>query len=344
MLLMGAAVLVYYFSDLFTPVLIAFVLAYLLDPVVSFLEARKVNRGVAILLVFLVSSIILAVSGYLFVNALVEEFRDVRINLPEYADRLYQMIPAEVKSRLAIETPDKLQLRLEEAAEYARGISAGIFRETFAFFRRAFSSTLAFLLSLLGYLIIPVYLYYLLKDFNRISPWIYGLVPPRHRPAVHKILTESDDVLSAFVRGQMLVCLILAVLYSAGLYFIGIDLAIVIGTVAGITFIIPYFGTILGIVLSMIMALLKFHDLMHPLLCLGWFVIVQGLEGSVITPNIVGNRVGLNPVVALLAILIMGQAFGILGMLLAIPVAAVGKILFSSFLDFYRRSTFFERG
>ena len=131
-------------------------------------------------------------------------------------------------------------------------------------------------------------------------------------------------------------------LYSIGLYFIGIDLAIAIGTLAGITFIIPYVGTIIGIVLSIIMAFLKFHDILHPLLCLGWFILVQALEGAVITPKIVGDTVGLHPLVAIIALLIGGQMFGIMGMLLAVPVTAVLQVFLRSLADYYRNSDFYR--
>ncbi|MFZ2948275.1 MAG: AI-2E family transporter, partial [Desulfuromonadaceae bacterium] len=133
-------------------------------------------------------------------------------------------------------------------------------------------------------------------------------------------------------------------LYSAGLYVIGIDLAIVIGTLAGVTFIIPYVGTIIGICFSVVMALLKFNDILHPLLCLGWFGFVQLLEGAIITPRIVGNTVGLHPLVAIVALLIGGQIFGILGMLLAVPVTAVLQVFLRSLAEYYRASEFYREG
>jgi predicted PurR-regulated permease PerM len=153
---------------------------------------------------------------------------------------------------------------------------------------------------------------------------------------------EISGILSAFVRGQLLVCAILAVLYSIGLSLIGIDLAVVVGTLAGITFIIPYVGTLLGIALSTLLALLKFHDLLHPLLCLGWFVIVQALEGALITPKIVGDRVGLHPVLTILALLIGGQLFGIAGMILAVPAAAVLKVFVGMLRETYLASGYFR--
>jgi len=132
------------------------------------------------------------------------------------------------------------------------------------------------------------------------------------------------------------------VLYSIGLYFIGINLSIVIGTLAGITFIIPYVGVVIGIFLSVILALLKFQDILHPLLCIGWFTVVQTLEGFVITPRVVGNTVGLDPLAAIVALLIGGQLFGIIGMLVAIPAAAVLQVFLRSLVTYYHNSEIYR--
>lgn len=343
-LLVGLILIIYYFGSVFTPVVIAFILAYLCNPVVSLLERRRVPRPLATLIVFIMALALVTSCGWLFISLISDEFSSVRINLPEYTDRLYRLIPHDVKVRLDIETPEKVYYHLNEALDRLKGVSADVAKEAFLFVSHAFTSTLSFVLALLSYFIIPVYLYYLLQDLPQMRSALEGLVPYRFRPSFNARLNEINDTLSAFVRGQLLVCAILAILYSIGLYIIGIDLAILIGTLAGAAFIIPYLGTILGITLSMLMAVLKFHDLLHPLLCLGWFVVVQGLEGGIITPKIVGNKVGLNPVVALLSLLIAGQAFGILGMLLAIPTAATVKILIRAFIEWYRESEFFRGG
>jgi predicted PurR-regulated permease PerM len=342
LLLTVVGVLFYCQSDIFLPLVIALLLAYLFNPLVTLVEKRGINRTISIALVFCVVLALLAGFVTFFVVSIRGEFQDVRINLPEYANRLYGYIPQWLKAWFGIETPAKLYQQIDVAMEGVRGASADIFKEAFIFLKKAFASTLSFILAILGYLLTPIYLFYFLKDLPQMRATLRGVVPERYRPAVAEKAGEIHELLSAFVRGQLSVCAILALLYSIGLYFIGIDLAIATGTLAGITFIIPYFGFILGIVLSMTLALLKFHDLLHPLLCLGWFAIVQGVEGGVITPRIVGEKVGLHPVVTILAILIGGQLFGILGMLLAVPVTAVLKVGFRSLLDYYRSTSFFQ--
>jgi predicted PurR-regulated permease PerM len=342
LILTGVGVLFYYQSSIFLPVVIALILAYLFNPLVTLVEKRGINRTISIALVFCVVLALLAGLVTFFVVSIRGELQDVRINLPEYANRLYGYIPQGFKVWFGIETPAKVYQQINAALESVRGASADIFKEAFVFVKNAFASTLGFILAILGYLLTPIYLYYFLKDLPQMRAALRGVVPERYRQGATEKAGEIHGILSAFVRGQLSVCAILAVLYSIGLYFIGIDLAIATGTLAGIAFIIPYFGTILGIVLSMTLALLKFHDLLHPLLCLGWFGFVQGVEGGVITPRIVGEKVGLHPIVTILALLIGGQLFGILGMLLALPVTAVLKVGLRSLLDYYRSTSFFK--
>lgn len=321
---------------------IALALAYLLNPLVRRLEQIGINRLLSVLLVFGLALIGFSVTLFLLILAVKSELAKVQLNIPAYAVKLYELIPLEVKSYLQIDTPDRLSQQLNHLAAELKGSAFTIAKPFLAWLHQAVSSTVGFILNLLGYLIIPIYLFYLLVDMPLLTAWLKELPPIRFRDRLGQLLSEFDQVLSGFVRGQLLVCAILAVLYSVGLWLIGIDLAVVIGTLSGAAFIIPYVGTMLGIVLSMAMALLKFHDLLHPLLCLGWFVLIQALEGTVITPKVVGDTVGLHPLIAIVALLIGGQLLGISGMLLAIPVAAIIKVLAGHLLSYYRTSAFYQ--
>ena len=336
------AVILYNSSDVFLQLFIALALAYILNPAVVFLEHKRVNRIISILIVF--STALITCTGFtVFLAVSISgELSNMQLNLPAYAQHLYELTPATVKSYLGIETPAKLTFRLTELLQQTRSMAPDLLKPLLNFLRQAFSSTIGLLLVILGYLIIPVYLFYLLADLPQLKQFVESFIPERYRPVYRDKLAEVDTVLSGFIRGQLSVCAILAVLYSIGLYFIGIDLAIAIGTLAGITFIIPYVGTVIGIVLSVSMALLKFHDILHPLLCLGWFCLVQGLEGMIITPRVVGRTVGLHPLVAIVALLIGGQMFGILGMLLAVPLTAVLQVFLRSLAMWYRSSEFYR--
>lgn len=336
------AIIILRTSSVLLQLFIAFALAYVLNPAVLLLEKRGIGRKTGIMIVFSVA-LLLGVGFAVFMTVSIgNELSRVQLNLPDYAQRFYDITPASLKSHLGIETPERLSRQLNEWFQQARGLSPELLKPLLNVIRQAFTSTISLILAFLGYLIIPVYLFYMLADMPRLKQFVESFIPARYRDMCRDKLAEVDTVLSGFIRGQLLVCLILALLYSTGLYFVGIDLAIAIGTLAGITFIIPYVGTIIGITLSMAMALLKFHDIMHPLLCLGWFGIVQTLEGMIITPRVVGNTVGLHPLVTIVALLIGGQLFGLFGMLLAVPVTAVLQVFLRSLSAYYLNSDFYR--
>lgn len=342
LLIISATVVLYYSSAVFLQLFIAFALAYILNPAVVLLERKGIKRLYGVVIVFILAVLVCGGFTAFFVVSIAGEFSNMQINLPAYAQHLYEITPASIKAYLGVETFDKVVLRLNELMQHARGNAPDLLKPLFTLLQQALTSTVGVFLTLLGYLIIPVYLFYLLADMPQLTSVIESFIPERFRPAYAAKLAEVDAVLSGFVRGQMSVCVILAVLYSAGLYAIGIDLAIAIGTLAGVTFIIPYVGTIIGICLSVVMALLKFNDFLHPLLCLGWFGFIQLLEGTIITPKIVGDTVGLHPLVAIVALLIGGQLFGIIGMLLAVPVTAVLQVFLRSLASDYRDSEFYR--
>jgi len=324
------------------PFLLALVLAYFLDPAADYLEARSLSRSLAVCTVFAAFFLSATLLLAFLVPAVKSEVLLMQKALPAYAERLYNAVPATVTEFLGISGGEDLQGVLDRIFDAGKSVSSDVLKQIAVFLSKAFSSTFGFLLAVLGYFIIPVYLFYLLRDFDRMKEGIGALVPGRFRRELFDIGREVDGVLGGFIRGQFSVCLVLSVLYSLGLAVIGIDLALVIGIVSGLAFIIPYLGTILGIVTATIMAALKFHDFLHPCLAAGWFLVVQGLEGAVITPRLVGDRVGLHPLATILAVLIGGELFGFLGLLLAVPVAASANVLWGRLLDKYRESAIFK--
>jgi predicted PurR-regulated permease PerM len=209
-------------------------------------------------------------------------------------------------------------------------------------FSSLFASTVRILSTLFYVLLIPVITYYLLVSFEGMKQTIYDLIPPYAREPVVEKLKQIDMVLSGFIRGQLTICLILAGLYSLGFFIIGIDLAILLGVLSGLLFIIPYFGTLFGIISGSLMAFFKYGDLTHVLYVLGWIASVQLLEGYFLTPRIVGHAIGLHPVVYILSLLAAGNLFGFVGLLVAIPVTAVLKVLLMTLLDAYTASYLYQ--
>lgn len=334
-------VFLYSVRSIAIPFLLALLLAYFLDPVVDAMEKRCVSRTIAVSLVFVLFLVLSSGLMLFLVPSLKDEIAGLRESLPRYAESLFGLLPPSVLDFVGIsDTPD-LQSLLARAVEGVQSLSFDVINQVLHFLSRAFSSTLGFLLAIFGYFITPVYFFYLLKDFDRFTKGVLSLVPPRFRESVLKLTRQIDGVMSGFIRGQMMVCLSLSVLYCIGLGLIGIDLALVIGIVSGIAFIIPYLGTIIGVLLAGSMAAVQFQDFFHPALVVLLFCVVQALEGTLISPKLVGDRVGLHPLGNILAVLIGGEIFGFLGLLLAVPVAASITVIFKEVLSLYKKSDLF---
>lgn len=340
-------VLVWFMSALesvTTMVLVSFFFAYLLDPAANRLEKWRVARSIGAL-ALIVAGLLAVVLLFLFlVPSVVREVSDFVARAPHYM--------AVLKDRL-LAALQEFQLRHPEdwdrAAEWIYGqvkqLLPGLRQIVDPLARFAgtvFKSTLGILSTLVYLLLIPVLAYYLLVSFPQIRKETTDLIPPYARDAVLGKLREIDLVLSGFVRGQLTICCILAVLYSLGFVLIGIDLAIVLGVGAGLLFIIPYVGTMVGLVGGSLMALAQYGDVRHVLYVVGWIALVQTFEGYVLTPRIVGHAVGLHPVAYILALIIGANLFGFVGMLVAIPTAAVLKVLLKSGVEFYRRSDVYQ--
>ena len=174
--------------------------------------------------------------------------------------------------------------------------------------------------AILNLTLLPVFVYYLIKEWDRLVAAIDDLVPQAVRPRVRRVALEVDRRLSAFVRGQLTVSAIMALLYSIGLLLVGIDLAIPVGIMSGALFVVPYLGTAVGIVFGLILALMKYGFGIQLVWVLVVFGVVQFIEGYLLTPRIVGDSVGLHPLVVMVALIVGGSLLGIWGMLLAIPI------------------------
>jgi predicted PurR-regulated permease PerM len=178
----------------------------------------------------------------------------------------------------------------------------------------------------LNLLLIPVVTYYLLRDWDIMKARIAVLLPRDQAPAITRLAAECESVLAAFFRGQLLVMLFLAFFYSLGLSLVGLDNAVAIGVIAGLLGFVPYLGIATGITLALLSALLQGSGGLMPLWVLLVFAMGQLLESLVLTPRLVGGRIGLHPVLVIFAILAGGQLFGFVGVLLALPTAAAGTV------------------
>jgi predicted PurR-regulated permease PerM len=190
--------------------------------------------------------------------------------------------------------------------------------------------------------LIPVISFYLLRDWDGLMVQIHDLFPRRYSGVVSKLAKEADEVLGAFMRGQFYVMLAMGLVYSLGLWLIDLQLALLIGMMAGLISFVPYMGVVVGLVTACLAALLEYQNVMHIMPVLIVFAIGHSLESMWLTPWLVGNRIGLHPVAVIFAVLAGGQLFGFLGVLLALPLASVIMVLLRHIHERYTDSHFYS--
>lgn len=321
-----------------TPFVAALVIAYLLDPLIDRFEARGVARGLAIGLLLALLGIALFGVAFFLIPSMQRDVTALAQNLPAtLEDGLLSLAPR-LQEQFGITLPRSIQDALERVRTGELQIPLEAIRSLLERVLRGVTGTVGALVSLL---IIPVLAYYLLVEFDRIRLAVLDLVPRGYQGAVAAGARRIDSLIAGFLRGQLTVCLLLGVLYAAGFAVIGIDLAVVIGVVGGLLAIIPYVGGAVAITAAAGMSLIQYGFDVHLALVIGWYAIVQGLEGFVLTPRIVGGSLGMHPVTVIVALLIGGDLLGFLGLLIAVPVAAVVQVFLQDLVAAYRRSPFY---
>jgi predicted PurR-regulated permease PerM len=314
----AVVLLVWLLAPILAPFLFAGILAYILDPIVERLTNRYFPRTLAALLVMLVALGLLVALLLVVLPLLYRETQLLLQKLPGFLDWSNTNAAPWLKERLGVD----VSFDVASVKEMAR--------EAFAanddFTKRVLHSVgvggLAVIAFVVNLVLVPVVLFYLLRDWNTLLASIESLVPPRVRPNVMTLAREIDAVLAEYLRGEMLVILIMSTYYCVALSLAGLDFALPIGIVTGLAVLVPYVGITVGLFLATAAALLQFGTLAGLLWVWLAIGIGQALEGMAVTPLIVGNRIGLHPVAVIFALLAFGQVFGFFGVLLALPASA----------------------
>ena len=328
----------YLLRGILLPFVAGMAVAYMLDPICDWLERHRCSRLWATTIVSIGFGIVVVVALLVLVPLLERQVIDFAGRLPGYvntaADRLLPQLQI-IAERLGIGSLADLRSSVSTQI-------GGIMSWIGAALIHIVSSGVAFanLLSLL--FITPVVAFYLLRDWDHFVARIDDLLPRAHRETIRAQLRQIDRNLAGFARGQASVCLALAIYYAAGLSLVGLEFGLVVGLGIGLISFIPYVGSITGLVVSLGIALAQFPTWGPVFLVLGVFVVGQILEGYVLTPRLVGNRVGLHPVWVIFALLAGGALFGFVGLLLAVPTAAVIGVLVRFGVQQYLASRYFR--
>ena len=333
------AVIFFYFSRrVLTPFFIAFALAYLLDPVTDRLESLKISRTFAVLVLMAgVFSLVTGI-GLLIFPLLKLQAEHLVSNLPNYIaimqEWMYPLLGV-------VGEPEKIQGILNRELLKVGELPLKVISSITSILWGSVAGLFSFILLLANLVIIPVVMFYLLRDYDLINKKMLSFVPARSREQVLSLIKEIDGVLAGFVRGQLMVGLIMAGLYSIGLFFCGTPMSLFIGLLAGLASLVPYLGLVFGFVPAAILTFMQTQDWVLVFGVAGVFAVVQGLEGMIITPRIVGEKIGLHPVAIILAVLLGAEFFGLVGVIVSVPVAAALNVLFTHGLNEYKSSSFY---
>jgi predicted PurR-regulated permease PerM len=332
--------LLYLLHPILSPFLVGILLAYMGDPLVDRLERWKLSRTWGVIAVFALFSLILAILLLVLVPMLGKQLMRLYELLPQMLDWVqHQALPwVQLKFGLAegFWRFDQLKAAFSEHLGKTTDIVGIILAQVTA-------SGLALLGWLANLLLIPVVSFYLMRDWDLLMARLRELLPRSREAVVVKLVSECHEVLGAFLRGQLLVMLALGVMYAAGLMLIGLELGLLIGLLAGLASIVPYLGVVVGLGAAMAAGLFQFGVDFYPLLGIAIvFTIGQMLEGMLLTPLLVGDRIGLHPVAVIFAIMAGGQLFGFTRVLLALPVAAVIMVLVRHVNDLYKLSALYR--
>jgi predicted PurR-regulated permease PerM len=325
----------YWLRGILTPILLAFIIAYVLDPVVDQLEAWRVPRPAGIAIVLATVLGVLALFLALVLPSIATEVAGVVQELPRQLASLWARVGPWLEQR-GVAIPHSATELIEHLSGYASTVASSILAPARSVLTTLMGGTLSFMGSAFAAVVVLVLAVYLLNDFNRIIGGVRELIPLRWRATVTNYAAEIDQILSHFLRGQLTVMAVLAVLYGSAYALLGVRLAVPIGIAAGMLNFIPYLGGAFALTAGVLMSLLGgWHtgQLVGVVLA---YTVVQTLEGFVITPRIIGKTVGLPEIWVLVALFLGGEIFGFLGVLLAVPAAAVAKIFVTHAVQYYR--------
>ncbi|WP_376690521.1 AI-2E family transporter [Wenzhouxiangella sp. EGI_FJ10409] len=339
--LLIAGWLLWLLGPVLTPFFISVLIAYMVNPIVGWLEDRRIRRDLAVAVVFALAFLLMVVVLLIVVPVLIREIADFFGRLPGYVDAFQQNALPWIEAQLGI-TLDLQSFDVERAR--------GLIQEYFSNIAGAAGNVLSimtqsggrFLVWITSMVLVPLVTFYLLRDWRLLMDTLRDILPRNVEPTVVKLTEDCDEALGGFLRGQLMVMLSLGLVYATGLWIVGLNNAIAIGMIAGLVSFVPYLGAIIGILLAGITAVIQDFSLVFLVSVGVVFVVGQLIESFVLTPKLVGDRIGLHPVLVIFAVMAGGQLFGFAGVLLALPAAAAGTVLVRFAYNNYKLSEIYK--
>jgi predicted PurR-regulated permease PerM len=340
LVLLALYLLVVLGHSVFIPLLVSFALVFMLEPLVTRFEGFGLGRPLAVVAALTAATLVTVLFFLLLVPSVWHQIRESLEKLPaaiQAATSLLHDLAVFVESRFGSQPVESFKEWLSGIRDDPSAITSRVGTWLYSgLFGLANAGS-----TILGLLIVPFFVYYLLLDLNRIRAWIEERIPERFRGTGSKLFDEIGVVVRGYVRGRLLVALAMSAVYAVGLFILGVPLWAGIGIIAGFLGIVPYLGVLSGFILAVAFAALDGSGLGTMAAVGGLFVLAQFIEDYLLTPRLIGDRLELHPMLVFIGLMIAGDLFGLVGLVLAIPVLAVCKVVFKFVDELYRRSDFF---
>lgn len=315
--------LFYYVSDILLPFVVAVISAFFLDPAADKLEKAGLSRMVATAVItvsfFLFGALVLLIIGPLLYDQLASFVQKI----PHYVNFVQDSVMPVFNKTLASFSPDTL----EQAQSSLGSVSTQVLQVLTGLLKSIWNSGVAVVNLLSLIFITPIVTFYILRDWDVMVAKANSLLPKKHAGTIRDLAGQIHTTLAGYIRGQTNVCLFLAVFYTIGLSLVGLEFALFVGIATGILSFIPYVGSLFGLLTSTLLAFFQFDDWYHVAIVAAIFIVGQVIEGSIVSPKFVGDKVGLHPVWIIFGMLAGGSLFGFVGILIAVPVTAVIGVL-----------------
>jgi predicted PurR-regulated permease PerM len=328
-------------AEIFTPFLTAFILAYALRPVCLWLERHRLPRAAAASIAMIIGLAVLFSILSLFITLLKTEIPLIRAQFPEWIQNTQSWLgPQLAEFNIHVDWTTLKTNATQRITEHLTDNSDALMSSTLQTVLVSGSSVIA---GFVNAVLILFVMFYLLIDWDHFFALVKKIVPVRAQETVHHLAMHTDGLLSQYLRGMLIVISIMSVFYSAGLTVIGIKGAVALGVFTALMIVIPYIGIALGFTLAIVAALLQFGPGSAIIGVLILYGLGQFIEGFFLTPRLVGERIGLHPVAVLFALLLFGKLFGFFGVLLALPISAVGLVLLQYSWSCYTKSSWYQQ-
>jgi predicted PurR-regulated permease PerM len=329
-------------GDALLPLLFAFGLSYLTFPLIKRLEGKGIKRSITVPTILGVIIIVTILTIGLIVPKLVSDAHDFLKELPSNS-----ALALEKAESLSSNLGYSLDLSKESITlylkEHVSDFSGGLLKGVTQGLKSSFSGVINWVLAIINIFLVPLFFFYVINGFEKITLELKSFIPKSLMPKITHYFTLCNDVLSGYIRGQLMVALALACLYATGLGLVGLRFGILIGIISGLISIIPYAGFSIGFVTALTIALANYTGIGLIIGIVSVFIVVQTLESILITPKLVGDKVGLSALATMLALIIGGNLLGLVGMLIAIPIAAVSKTFIIDLKSEYQELDFYKK-